>query len=99
MKLTHRAGAAANDGKRGKMLLKAVQRASQPPAKKIVRILAAGCVMQFALGAVQAWSFSRIPRSKTQGWTVSQATLTFELAILRLGFPAAGFFRRLRAWS
>jgi len=44
--------------------------------------------MQIALGAVYAWSVFRIPLTKTYGWTVSQVTLTFELAILILGFAS-----------
>src|ERR1700719_4719015 len=48
-------------------------------------IAAAGIVMQIALGAVYAWSIFRIPLTKNYGWTVSQVTLAFELAILMLG--------------
>ena len=44
--------------------------------------------MQMALGAVYAWSVFRIPLTQTYGWTVSQVTLAFELAILVLGFAA-----------
>jgi OFA family oxalate/formate antiporter-like MFS transporter len=51
-------------------------------------IAAAGCVMQVALGAVYAWSVFRIPLTKAHGWTVPQVTLTFELAILMLGFAS-----------
>jgi OFA family oxalate/formate antiporter-like MFS transporter len=51
-------------------------------------VAVAGCVMQVALGAVYAWSVFRIPLSKAHGWTVSQVTLTFELAILMLGFAS-----------
>jgi OFA family oxalate/formate antiporter-like MFS transporter len=51
-------------------------------------IAVAGVVMQLALGAVYAWSVFRIPLTKSYGWTVSQATLAFELAILLLGFAA-----------
>jgi OFA family oxalate/formate antiporter-like MFS transporter len=51
-------------------------------------IAVAGCVMQIALGAVYAWSVFRIPLTKAHGWTVSQVTLTFELAILMLGFAS-----------
>jgi len=51
-------------------------------------IAAAGVVMQLALGAVYAWSVFRIPLTKSYGWTVSQVTLAFELAILMLGFAA-----------
>jgi len=51
-------------------------------------IAVAGVVMQLALGAVYAWSVFRIPLTKNYGWTVSQVTLAFELAILMLGFAA-----------
>ena len=51
-------------------------------------IAAAGIVMQVALGAVYAWSVFRIPLTKNYGWTVSQVTMAFELAILMLGFAA-----------
>ncbi len=51
-------------------------------------IAVAGVVMQLALGAVYAWSVFRIPLSKSYGWTVSQVTLAFELAILTLGFAS-----------
>src|SRR5258708_23872952 len=48
----------------------------------------AGVLMQVALGAVYAWSVFRIPLTQSYGWTVSQVTLAFELAILVLGFAA-----------
>jgi hypothetical protein len=51
-------------------------------------IAAAGVVMQIALGAVYAWSVFRIPLTKAFGWTISQVTLTFTIAILVLGFAA-----------
>jgi MFS transporter, OFA family, oxalate/formate antiporter len=51
-------------------------------------IAAAGVLMQIALGAVYAWSVFRIPLTKTYGWTISEATFAFELAILILGFAA-----------
>ena len=51
-------------------------------------IAVAGVVMQVALGAVYAWSVFRIPLTKSYGWTVSQVTLAFELAILMLGFAS-----------
>lgn len=51
-------------------------------------IAAAGVVMQIALGAVYAWSVFRIPLTTTYGWTISQVTGTFELAILVLGFAS-----------
>jgi len=51
-------------------------------------IALAGVVMQIALGAVYAWSVFRIPLTKTFGWTISQVTFAFTLAILMLGFAA-----------
>src|SRR5438309_3505677 len=51
-------------------------------------IAAAGVLMQIALGAVYAWSVFRIPLTQTYGWTVSQVTMAFELAILTLGLAA-----------
>jgi OFA family oxalate/formate antiporter-like MFS transporter len=48
----------------------------------------AGVLMQVALGAVYAWSVFRIPLTQSYGWTVSQVTVAFELAILVLGFAA-----------
>src|SRR5207237_371318 len=51
-------------------------------------IALAGVIMQIALGAVYAWSVFRIPLTKTFGWTISQVTFTFTLAILMLGFAA-----------
>jgi MFS transporter, OFA family, oxalate/formate antiporter len=51
-------------------------------------IAVAGVLMQMALGAVYAWSVFRIPLSQAYGWTVSQVTVAFEVAILVLGFAA-----------
>src|SRR5437868_13360166 len=51
-------------------------------------IAAAGVIMQMALGAVYAWSVFRIPLTKAFGWTISQVTFTFTIAILMLGFAA-----------
>src|SRR3979490_2644349 len=56
------------------------------PNRSIIAL--AGVLMQVALGAVYAWSVFRIPLSQTYGWTVSQVTVAFELAILVLGFRA-----------
>ena len=44
--------------------------------------------MQIALGAVYAWSVFRIPLTQSYGWSVSQVTQIFELAIFMLGFAA-----------
>lgn len=51
-------------------------------------IAAAGVVMQIALGAVYAWSVFRIPLTQSFGWTISEVTLTFTIAIFVLGFAA-----------
>src|SRR6266699_6325670 len=51
-------------------------------------IAVAGIVMQIALGAVYAWRVFRIPLTRAYGWSISQVTLTFEFAILMLGFAA-----------
>src|SRR5947209_7781526 len=51
-------------------------------------IAVAGVIMQIALGAVYAWSVFRIPLTKSFGWTISQVTLAFTLAILMLGFAS-----------
>src|SRR5712692_10762570 len=56
------------------------------PNRSIIAL--AGVLKQIALGAVYAWSVFRIPLTQTYGWTVSQVTVTFELAILVLGFAA-----------
>ena len=54
------------------------------------RIAIAGIFLQMALGAVYAWSVFRTPLSKQFGWSISQVTLTFTIAIFVLGF--ASFF-------
>ncbi len=51
-------------------------------------IAAAGVVMQIALGAVYAWSVFRIPLTRAFGWTISEVTLTFTIAIFVLGLAA-----------
>ncbi len=51
-------------------------------------LAAAGVVMQIALGAVYAWSVFRIPLTRSHGWTISQVTMVFEIAILMLGITA-----------
>src|SRR5215469_7961395 len=53
-------------------------------------IALAGVFMQIALGAVYAWSVFRVPLSKQFGWSISEVTLTFTIAIFVLGF--ASFF-------
>src|SRR3984893_16286240 len=56
------------------------------PNRSIIAL--AGVLMQVALGAVYAWSVFRIPLTQSYGWSVSQVTVAFELAILVLGFAA-----------
>ncbi len=51
-------------------------------------IAVAGVLMQVALGAVYAWSVFRVPLVKQFGWTISQVSLTFTIAIFALGFAA-----------
>jgi MFS transporter, OFA family, oxalate/formate antiporter len=48
----------------------------------------AGVLMQLAFGAVYAWSVFRDPLVKAFGWSISEVTLTFSIAILVLGFAA-----------
>jgi OFA family oxalate/formate antiporter-like MFS transporter len=56
-------------------------------------IAIAGIFMQIALGAVYAWSVFRTPLTKQFGWSISDVTLTFTIAIFALGF--ASFFAGL----
>jgi OFA family oxalate/formate antiporter-like MFS transporter len=51
-------------------------------------IAVAGVIIQVALGAVYAWSVFRIPLTHAYGWTISQVTFAFTLAILTLGFAS-----------
>jgi OFA family oxalate/formate antiporter-like MFS transporter len=44
--------------------------------------------MQLAFGAVYAWSVFLNPLVKTFGWSNSEVTFTFSIAILVLGFAA-----------
>lgn len=53
-------------------------------------IAVAGVFLQMALGAVYAWSVFRVPLSRQFGWSISEVTLTFTIAIFVLGF--ASFF-------
>jgi OFA family oxalate/formate antiporter-like MFS transporter len=53
-------------------------------------VAVAGVVMQVALGAVYAWSVFRIPLTRSFGWTISEVTLTFTIAIFVLGLAAFG---------
>jgi hypothetical protein len=59
----------------------------QRPANRWL-LAAAGVLMQLAFGAVYAWSVFRDPLVKTFGWSISEVTLTFSIAILVLGFAA-----------
>ncbi|PYV54856.1 MAG: MFS transporter [Acidobacteria bacterium] len=61
---------------------------SSPRSSNRWGIALAGVVMQIALGAVYAWSVFRIPLTKAFGWTISQVTFAFTLAVLMLGFAA-----------
>ncbi len=51
-------------------------------------IALAGLLMEIVLGAIYTWSVFSIPLSARFGWTLSQVTVTFEIAILVLGFVA-----------
>src|SRR3954465_13452233 len=64
--------------------------ASRSPVPETNRwsIAVAGVIIQIALGAVYAWSVFRIPLTKEFGWTISQVTLAFTIAILTLGFAS-----------
>ena len=46
------------------------------------------CSHASCTGAVYAWSVFRIPLTRAYGWTISEVTIAFELAILVLGFAA-----------
>ena len=64
---------------------------SQAATKNVTNrwlIVAAGVVMQVALGSVYTWSVFRIPLSNTYGASVSAVNATFSIAILALGFAA-----------
>jgi OFA family oxalate/formate antiporter-like MFS transporter len=51
-------------------------------------IAVAGVFIQVALGAVYAWSVFRVPLAKQFGWSISEVTLTFTIAIVALGISA-----------
>jgi OFA family oxalate/formate antiporter-like MFS transporter len=61
---------------------------AMPPSPRRWPVAVAGVVMQIALGAVYAWSVFRIPLTQAFGWTISEVTLTFTIAIFVLGFAA-----------
>src|ERR671939_1526839 len=67
------------------------QVANQAAAQNVTNrwlIVAAGVVMQVALGSVYTWSVFRIPLSNTYGTSVSAVNTTFSIALLALGFTA-----------
>ena len=49
-------------------------------------IVAAGVVMQIALGSVYTWSVFRIPLSNTYGTSVSAVNTTFSITLLAVSF-------------
>src|SRR4051794_4389499 len=51
-------------------------------------IAIAGIILQIALGAVYAWSVFRTPLVQGFGWSISEVTLTFTIAIFTLGLAA-----------
>jgi OFA family oxalate/formate antiporter-like MFS transporter len=51
-------------------------------------VAVAGVFIQVALGAVYAWSVFRVPLAKQFGWSISEVTLTFTIAIVALGISA-----------
>ena len=55
----------------------------QRPANRWL-LAGAGVLMQLAFGAVYAWSMFLNPLVKTFGWSNSEVTLTFSIAILVL---------------
>jgi len=61
-------------------------------------IAIAGIILQLALGAVYAWSVFRTPLVKGFGWSISQVTLTFTIAIFTLGVAAfvGGLWMRVK---
>ena len=62
---------------------------SQPTPNRWI-IAGAGVVMQIALGAIYAWSVFRTPLVEQFGWTISQVTFTFTIAIFVVGFATFG---------
>src|ERR1700722_18962007 len=49
-------------------------------------IAVAGLVIEIVFGAIYAWSVFSIPLGTRFGWSLSEVKLTFEIAILVLGF-------------
>jgi hypothetical protein len=60
----------------------------KPAAQNRWTIAMAGIFIQIALGAVYAWSVFRTPLTRQFGWSISDVTLTFTIAIFALGFAA-----------
>jgi OFA family oxalate/formate antiporter-like MFS transporter len=52
-------------------------------------ILASGTLLQLCLGTIYAFSYFQNPLMVTYGWTNSQVSMIFSLAILFLGLSAA----------
>jgi len=52
-------------------------------------IALAGTALQLCLGTVYAWSYFQNPLAKTYGWSSTQVTWAFSLAICCLGLAAA----------
>jgi MFS transporter, OFA family, oxalate/formate antiporter len=53
-------------------------------------IAAAGVLMQLALGAIYGWSVFVTPLQRLNGWSQTQVTLTFTIALFVLGLAAFG---------
>ena len=68
-------------------LQSALETTKQRPTNRWL-LAGAGVLMQLAFGAVYAWSVFLNPLVKTFGWSNSEVTLTFSIAILVLGFAA-----------
>jgi MFS transporter, OFA family, oxalate/formate antiporter len=58
----------------------------RPPNRWLVA--GGGVLIQLALGSVYAWSVFRDPLMKKFGWSISEVTWAFSIAILVLGFAA-----------
>ncbi len=60
---------------------------TRPPPRW--QVAAAGVAMQVVLGTVYAWSVFKKPLMATHGWSNTQATLAFTLAIIGISLGAA----------
>jgi hypothetical protein len=74
-------------GRAAQGLQSAQETTKQRPANRWL-LVGAGVLMQLAFGAVYAWSVFLNPLVKTFGWSNSEVTFTFSIAILVLGFAA-----------